>query len=343
MKKHEKIGYRVLFTAAAIYNAVFAAWSGLAPRPFFASLGASVPANWQWVAPIVGLFVICYAYAAWRPERADVAIVVGLASKIAGPLAWLAAVMMGLAEPALFPLLLVGDLLWWLPFVAYLLRRHRLRSVALMGWCFGVHLLANICLLLIAGGTELEDSIADRQTFVLEHTPLWVAAWFLWSLSSMSLLGFCSAWAAQIRKPRTAIAIALSVIGVGLAFDLYGEALLVTQATRDGFTVQRFATVVHRYQVACPVVANGLYCVGGFVLSVLSWQAGLLRRGAGVLGFLVWIVGFGLTAAALANHRLGMVATGGGLMMLFLPWSLIVTLATMKHCDRTQASTDFLT
>jgi hypothetical protein len=192
-----------------------------------------------------------------------------------------------------------------------------------IAWCFGIHLFANIYLLRVAGGTELVESLAQRQAFVLERTWLWVATWLFWSLSSISLLGFCAAWATRIKQSRSSIAFALAVIAVGVGFDLYGETVLITRATRDQ-SVAEFTSIVRQYQFVGPGVANGLYCVGGVMLSILSWRAGFLRGTAGILGFLVWVVGFGLTAAAFADHRLAMIACGGGVMLLFLPWSLLV-------------------
>ena len=39
------------------------------------------------------------------------------------------------------------------------------------------------------------------------------------------------------------------------------------------------------------------------------------------MGYVMWIVGLGLTAATLVEHRQGMIATGGGVMVLFIPWA----------------------
>jgi hypothetical protein len=330
--------FRLLFAAAAIYNFVFAAWSGLAAEPFFALIDASVPNGWPYIASIVALFGSCYAYAAWRPEHGDTAVRIGLASKVAGPLLWLAAVALGKETPSLFPLVLLGDLIWWLPFLAYLFRRSTYRAAALMVWCFAIHVVANVCLLLISGGTELVASFADRQTFVLEHTGLWVAAWFTWALSSISLLGFCAAWAAKIARPRAMLACALLVIAVGVGFDLFGETLLVAQATREQ-SVAEFTSVVRQYQFLGPGIANGLYCVGGTVLSIAAWRSGWLRGAVGILGFLVWGVGFGLTAAALADHRWAMIVCGAGVMLLFLPWSALVAWVAIRTAQGNSTET----
>lgn len=339
MNRNEKLTFRVLFAAAAVYNFVFAAWSSLASGSFFAMVGAPVPDEWKFVAPIVATFALCYAYAAWQPDRGDVAVGIGLASKVIGPLLWLVAVIIGASTPRLFPLLLLGDLIWWLPLLAYLARRSVYRIAIPIAWCFAIHVVANVCLLLISGGTELVADFADRQTFVLRCTGIWVATWFAWALSSISLFGFCAAWATKIKEYRSWIVFALAVIAVGVGFDLCGETLLIVGATDADIPVATFASVVRQYQFLGPGVANGLYCVGGVVLSILSWRAGFLRGVTGTLGLLVWAVGFGLTAAAFADQRLAMIACGGGVMLLFLPWSALVALVMLRSAHGNSTET----
>jgi hypothetical protein len=324
VKRSEKTTYRGLFAVAAIYNLAFAAWSGCSPDEFFAIINVEPPEHWGLIAPIVGSFALCYAYAAWFPEHGDLAIALGLASKVLGPTAWLVALMMGESTPRLFPLILVGDLVWWLPLLIYLFRRLRQGPMLAAAWCFGVHLFANIYLFRVAAGTELVADFAARQRFVLDYDWLWTATWLFWSLSSMSLLGFCIAWATRLTASRIGIVFALAVIAVGVMFDLYGETVLITEATRSELSVEEFTAVARRYQWLGPAIANGLYCVGGLILSVISWRIGFLRGATGILGFAVWCVGIGLTAAAVVDHRVGMIVFGGGVMILFLPWSLMM-------------------
>ena len=322
VNRNETTAWRLLFAAAAIYNLVFAVWSGLFPAEFFALLDTEPPDHWRAVAVVVGSFAVCYAFAVWQPERASIAVGLGLASKVLGPLAWFLAVTLGDSTPRLFPLLVIGDLAWWLPFVIYLTRHRCSGLTAAAGWCFAIHLLANLLLLRAASGTEIVADTAARQRFVLDHVSLWTATWLLWSLASTSLFGLCVAWAQKLPPSRAAVLAAVLVIGVGVAFDLRGETILVVEATRSDLTAAEFAATVRHYQWLSPAIANGLYCLGGIVLSVLSWRTGMLRGAVGALGMAVWLVGLGLTTAAIVEYRLGMIVCGGGVMILFLPWSL---------------------
>jgi len=124
--------YRVLFTVAAAFNFLFAIVSGLFPVAFFGGLLGIAPPDdpwpWRYTAVLVGCCGLLYAYAAWRPQRGGAAVAVGLLTKIGGPCGWLISVWMGTGSVRLFPLILVGDMIWWLPFAYYLLHRWKQRQ-----------------------------------------------------------------------------------------------------------------------------------------------------------------------------------------------------------------------
>lgn len=318
----ERVVWRVLLAVAAGYNWTFAVVSGLWPEWFFALFGAGPPEQWRPVTVVVATCGLLYAYAAWRPDGGDVAVTIGLLTKVLGPVAWLAGVFVGTQSPRIFPMVLVGDMLWWLPFVAYLTRRHKHRPAIIAGWSFGAHLVANVLLLVVAPGTEVVMDFGARQRFILDHTGLWVATWMCWTLASMSLPAFCLAWVSQWRsQSRALVGVALAVIAVGVAFDLSGETVLIAQATRRDLSLSEFVSVARGYQILSAAIANGLYCAGGLVLSMVAWWSGALRGKIGVLGFAVWLVGSGLTVAAVLDHRMGLAVCGGGVMLLFVPWN----------------------
>ena len=125
--------YRVVFWLAAVYNLAFAAWIGLWPGAPFALLRVEEPwpgALTRLLALPIAAFGFVYVYAALRPERARFLVALGLLSKIAPPLAWLAAFALGLWPARTFALVLFDDLVWWLPFSLFLLRFQPNRPVA---------------------------------------------------------------------------------------------------------------------------------------------------------------------------------------------------------------------
>ena len=201
----------------------------------------------------------------------------------------------------------------------------RPKSRALVaGFTVFTHMLACGGLLLIANGTETNPDWEDRLRFVREHRTLWCAVWITWMVTSASLLLFCLAW----RKALLAAAIAgrvsqiaCGIIAVGVLFDFAGEITLIVAGFRAENNVDDFAQHVRLYQFLSPAIANGLYGVGGLMLSIVSWRGDWLRGLPGGLGFAVWGTAFGLTLGAVLDHRQLMVSTGGLVMVLFLAFA----------------------
>ena len=117
---------RVLFALAALYNLAFAVWAGLWPDRVFAVLGVAPP--WpafvtRMMAASIAAFGIAYAYAVKRPQRARWIAAAGLAAKILPPLAWIVAVASGAWPLRTGVLILLDDVVWWIPFAIYLRSR----------------------------------------------------------------------------------------------------------------------------------------------------------------------------------------------------------------------------
>jgi hypothetical protein len=333
--------YRLLFALAALYNAVFAVWSGLFPGQFFGSLFDIAPPTflsipWPPVAFVVGLLGLVYAAAACTPERADPLIAFGLASKIGGPVVWLVAASTGEWPVTTFPLVLAGDLVWWFPLLAFLLRRRPSRVVVVVWLSVVLHVAACVGLLLIAPATELGRSLQERQVWIHEHRGVFLAVWMLWVASSLSLLAVVGEWSNRLQRwpeARLAAVSACAVVACGVLLDLCGETSLIAWAPRTDISLTSFDVALRWYQLLSPAAANGLYCVGGMLLSLLSWWTGLVRGISGVLGFAMWTVGLALTAATLAGSSLAMVVTGAGVMLLYLLWAPLLAI----HLSRADA------
>jgi hypothetical protein len=273
---------------------------------------------------VVGVYSLAYAYVAWKPEQGDILIWVGFIGKVLGPFGWLQAVVVGELPARTFPLTLFNDLIWWFPFLFYLLRRQRFRGRIITGLVVIFHTVACLGLILLREGMELNPSLADRQQWVLDHSFLWAFVWFFWVLSSLSLPAFLAAWIFSLRDKARAPSwtwVAVALAGLGVLFDLSGELLYITWLPAASRTLLEFEWGVRAYSLLSAAAANGLYCMSGLLLSIVSFRLGFLRGPTGSLGFLLWMVGLGLTLAALLDHRLGIIITAAGTMALFIPWA----------------------
>jgi hypothetical protein len=322
--------YRCVFGLAAVCNLALGLWAGLFPRDFLPLFGLDTPRSpsiWAGLGLWVGVYALAYAYVAWKPERGNPLAALGLLGQVLGSLIWIGAIAAGELPPQTFPLILVADLIWWFPFLYYLLRKLPLRRTIIAWVGVAAHIAACLALLAAAGGTEVVPEMAARRQWVAEHVPLWVATWMLWALASMSLMAFTLAWTLHLLErgaPRGLVLAGGLLVGLGLLFDLTGESLNLMWPTRPGFTEADFAWAARLYAILSAGTANGLYCVGGLVLSGVSWRIGWQRGAVGVLGFALWLIGLALTGAVIGDSGPGMIVTGGGVMALYIPWAAIV-------------------
>jgi flotillin len=322
--------YRWVFALAAAYNVAFGTWAGLFPHSFFTLFDLPpprYPSIWACLGMVVVVYALAYAYVAFDPGRGTPFVAVGLLGKALGPAGWLAAVASGELPPRTFPLILANDLVWWFPFLCYLVRGLPARRTIVAWAGVAVHVLACLALLAAADGTEIVPEKADRLRWVGEHPGLWAATWACWALASMSLIAFTVLWTTALVERggrRGWAALGCLVVALGLPFDLVGESVNLMWPTRPGLTVAEFARGARLYAILSAGIANGLYCAGGLVLSAVSWHAGWLRGGAGLLGVAMWAVGLALTLTAVLDHGPGMIVTGAGVMALYIPWAAVV-------------------
>jgi hypothetical protein len=276
---------------------------------------------------VIGVYAIAYAHVAWKPEQGTVLAIIGLVGKFLGPIGWVAAVWSAELPPRTFVFILANDLVWWFPFLFFLLRDFLNRSRIIAWIVVGVHIPACLGLIAVSGGTEMVADMSQRRAWVANHMPLWTLTWILWAVASMSLGGFVLVWTSRLlnyQAPRFLTVAGCAIILLGIPFDVAGECLNVMGLTEPGISVDEFARLARWYGILSAATANGLYCLGGLLLSRLSWQAGWLRGWLGIFGMVMWSVGMLLTVTAIIDFRMGMVVSGGAVMALFLPWAALV-------------------
>ncbi len=118
-----RLAHRWTFGLAAAYNIGWGLFSSLDPQWLFRFAGMpplNHPAVFACLAMVVGVYGICYAEVARRPEHGFPIAAVGLLGKVLGPigLAWL--VFTGEWPRATIVLCLTNDFVWWVPFGVYL-------------------------------------------------------------------------------------------------------------------------------------------------------------------------------------------------------------------------------
>jgi small multidrug resistance pump len=308
--------YRLVFSAAAVYNIAFGLWAALFPLAFFRVFALEpprYPAIWACLGMVVGLYGVAYAYAAWRLDRAAPLIAIGLAGKVFGPIGWLLSVSNGELPARTFPLIVFDDLIWWLPFSLFLLERTRVREFfarTAPWWCVALHIAGGLgTLFFLRGGSEAIADLQQRAQWLDAHPAQWRAGWLIWMAAAVSLTGFYAWWGARVAS-RPAL-VALSVASLGLACDFAGESIFIGWLPHPGTPLHRAASLL------TGGAGNALYTIAGILLTLVTpAMPPLLRAWA----WLAWTSGIALSLMTIAGNDSGVVVASAALMVLFIPW-----------------------
>ena len=311
--------YRIILALAAAYNVALGAWAVLAPQAFFELFALEAPRHpgvWSCLGMVLGCYGLLYAWAALHLERARPIVAVGLLGKVLGPVGWLLSVDAGEWPVRTVTLVLLDDVIWWLPFSLFLLEgtraRERLNALAPLACALVNATASGFLALVLRPGTEVEPDPGARERFVFQHLGLWRTGWLLWVASATLLVAFYGWWSARASRRRLALAgVALGAVGV--FFDATAESLFVGWMP-ERMDLQRLGTVLSGG------FANGFYCLGGALLTAATpalspW----LRRWA----WAVWTAGAGLSVAAFVGSVPAMVVATALTLGLFVPWVLV--------------------
>jgi hypothetical protein len=115
--------HRAVFSAAAVYNVLWGLYAAVDPQWLFRFAGMAPlnhPALFACLGMVIGVYGVCYAEVARRPEHGFLLAAVGLLGKVLGPIGLAALIFQGEWPPATLVLSLTNDFIWWVPFSLYL-------------------------------------------------------------------------------------------------------------------------------------------------------------------------------------------------------------------------------
>src|SRR5207249_9006198 len=119
-------------------------------------------------------------------------VAIGLLGKVLGPCGWALAVRSGELPPRTFTLILLNDIVWWLPFALFLLEGSRAGDLARRAapWACAVAngLAAAAMALILLPGTAPGGGVEARLSYVEGHLAAWRAGWALWIPAALTLL-----------------------------------------------------------------------------------------------------------------------------------------------------------
>lgn len=318
--------YRIAFATAGFYNLAFGMWAAIWPLSFFDLMeipAPRYPGIWACLGMVVGLYGVLYLYAARRLDAAWPVIAVGLLGKVLGPIGM--AMSIGEEWPRRVAMICVyNDLIWWLPFGLFLVRGAAVgkRLVALAPWlCVLAHLvaLAMLAVVLRHGGLT-EPTAAIRGQFIATHSAAWSIGWSTWMVAAATLVGFYAWWGSQLAARYVATA-AVVITAIGMVFDFSGESLisllLVERASTASSLPAEFSDVERAFVLLSAGAANGLYTIGGALLTLATFGLPAWVRAT---MWATWLAGAIMTVAAGLNSVNGMVVSTVVLFPLLILW-----------------------
>ena len=127
---------RHVLQLAAIYNLVWGFWVVFFPMAVFRWSGLDLPLYpqiWQCVGMIVGVYGIGYWIASRAAYRHWPIVLLGLLGKILGPLGFVVAAVQRELPWSWAIMILLNDVIWWVPFGVILYEAARTRMDASRG------------------------------------------------------------------------------------------------------------------------------------------------------------------------------------------------------------------
>jgi len=315
--------FRIAFAAAGLYNLAFGLWAGFWPLAFFQLFEIApprYPGIWACLGMVVGVYGLLYLHAAWELEAAWPIIAVGLLGKLLGPIGM--AMSFGDDWPRRLGMLCVyNDLIWWLPFGLFLLRGTWWAKLLerLAPWlCIVTHVAALAALAIwLQPGTLVETSPQARALFVGDHVASWSLGWAIWMAAAVSITGFYAWWGSFLPARNVALlGVCLCALGMVADFSGEGSAIMRLVELTSG-SVDRYVAVERQFTLLSPGLANGLYTLGGVLLTLVT--PGLPRWVRAAM-WVTWAAGAAMTAAAIADSAAAIVVSTAVLFPPLLVW-----------------------
>jgi len=195
--------------------------------------------------------------------------------------------------------------------------------------CIVTHVAALVALALyLRPGTQIAGDATARAKYVSAFLTPWTFGWATWMASAAALVGFYAWWGARSTggspvpygsRRQTFIATAAVIIAAfGMVCDFAGEASLILRLVEYAASdLIAFAHIERQFTLLSAAAANGLYTVGGILLTLITTN---LPRWVRWAMWITWAAGAAMTFAAFADFVPGLVISTAVLFPLFLVW-----------------------
>lgn len=198
-----------------------------------------------------------------------------------------------------------------------------------------VGLITVACLLMngpMRGGLPLDTTVAERMVFVIEHRQIWTLSWLVWMFSALGLFVFCNILADELSKSflRT---VGIALVGLGIAPDLIAEviyAFVLPEVVERRLGTQLYEVLEIIAMHLTGFLGNGLYNLGGLLLTVLAIWQGVFRSWVATWGVTAWLLGLMLSVSVAVGAVKAAELFTAISMVLSTAWMLVFAHKVLK-------------
>lgn len=191
------------------------------------------------------------------------------------------------------------------------------------------------CLLMngpMRGGLPIDNTLAERMAFIAGNRQVWVLCWLAWMFSAIGLFVFCVILADELSKNflRT---VGIALVGMGIAPDLIAEvvyAFVMPEIAGRQIHGNAFEVLELIAMHLTGFLGNGLYNLGGLLLTVLAIQQGVFRSWVAAWGVTAWVLGLMLSASVAVGSVQAAELFTAVSMVLSTLWMLVFAHKVLK-------------
>ena len=182
-------------------------------------------------------------------------------------------------------------------------------------------------------GLPLDTTLAERISFISENTSIWTLSWCVWMFSALGLFTFCTILADELKQSFLRV-LGLAMVAMGIAPDLIAEviyAFIIPKIIQQNTNIEFIATLEIISEHLTGFLGNGLYNLGGMLLTVLAIREGLLKPWIAIWGMLAWALGLMLSLSIAVDSMKAAEIFTASSMVLSTAWMLVFAHKVLKR------------
>ena len=184
----------------------------------------------------------------------------------------------------------------------------------------------------MSGGLPGNVGVEERAIYIATHSGIWTFGWCVWMWCALGLFVFCSILADEL-QPNWLSKLGLAIVGFGIIPDLSAEVIYAFILPKMAVGDAGLATFKMLEAIAMHLtgfLGNGLYNLGGLLLTGLLISARKLPGWLAAWGVFAWVLGLLLSVSvAVGSVRMMMFFTASSMVLSTL-WMLAFAYVVIK-------------